>query len=121
MPFQKGVSGNPGGRPKKALSLTGILAAQLEKKGPDGQRNKDAIVQKLIQLARSGDRYAAEFIIERIDGKLTQPIEHSGSITDGAYERIAGRLAGLVATGSLPDGDPVEATNGHKRNGRGHT
>jgi len=77
--FVKGQSGNPGGRPKKDISLTNILKRQAEKKDVEynGQKikRKDAIAQKIWQLALSGDLTAMKYIFDRIDGRPSETIK----------------------------------------------
>jgi hypothetical protein len=63
--FQRGVSGNPAGRPRKNKSLTEILEKRLGKAG------KDAIVQELIGLAKSGDLPSLKYVFDRLDGRPT--------------------------------------------------
>jgi hypothetical protein len=68
-PWPKGVSGNPGGRPKK--SLQAALEAELDAK-PELLR---AMVQKGLKMALEGDfRYWAA-IWDRLEGKVTTNIE----------------------------------------------
>ena len=78
----KGQSGNPNGRARKNGCMTDILRRQLKAKGPDGKPNKEAIVEKIIALANEGVKWAAELCFDRIDGKVTQTLEHTGA--DGA-------------------------------------
>jgi len=81
MAFSKGKSGNPGGRPKKENSLTGILE-ELSNAPPKGQRKtrKVLLAETLYELALSGDIPAIKYIYDRIDGKPTEyrELEHSG-------------------------------------------
>jgi hypothetical protein len=74
MPFIKGQSGNPGGRPKKDNSLTGLLKKELGKK--DGKENtgKQRLVKKLIELAEGGDTVAIKYVFDRIDGKPVETV-----------------------------------------------
>jgi hypothetical protein len=78
MPFEKGVSGNPKGRPKRGAALTDILRVKLDMKGDDGIRHREAIANCLLALARSGDLDAIKYIYDRCDGKPAQAIQHSG-------------------------------------------
>ena len=64
-PFEKGVSGNPGGRPSK--TLTALLKDRIN----EGKSfNKaDLIINKAIELAIEGDIQAIKWIFERVDGR----------------------------------------------------
>lgn len=69
-PFQKGVSGNPGGRPKDEVRE---LA---RKHGP-------AAIERLAEIMDGPDIKAAvsaaQALLDRGYGKPSQPLEHSGS------------------------------------------
>lgn len=75
--FKKGVSGNPKGRPLKEYCLTDILKEQGDKNDPANDRikRKEAIAQKLWDMAMEGDVTALKYIYDRIDGKPLQTIE----------------------------------------------
>lgn len=71
MPFQKGKSGNPNGRPKRNHAMTDTLRALLEKKNRlSGRRNRELVVEALIEAAQAGNVAAMNLIYERLDGKL---------------------------------------------------
>jgi len=88
-PFPKGVSGNPKGRPKGAVSMTTRLKKILDKRiynfNPiEKTEKKDKIVNHLIDIliakALSGEDKAIIEIFNRIDGKVKEQLELSGSI-----------------------------------------
>ena len=60
MPFQKGKSGNPKGRPKRALNKTTVLAQKLL----DGEA--PALVRKAIQQALDGNSTCLRICLERL-------------------------------------------------------
>ena len=71
--FQKGVSGNPNGRPRKGKTMTDILEKTLRAKsvkmGGKMVSGKEAAAMKLLQLAVQGDVAALKYIFDRIDGR----------------------------------------------------
>jgi hypothetical protein len=77
--WQKGQSGNPNGRPHKQCGLTDELYRQLKRKWePVGTTNKELLVQQLICRGLTGNVRALEVILERADGKVPTPVEHTG-------------------------------------------
>lgn len=58
MPFVKGKSGNPGGKPKGAVSLKATLMRLLT------PQTADAIVAKLLSDAKDGNHKSIELICE---------------------------------------------------------
>jgi len=79
MPFVKGQSGNPNGRPVIVNSLANILREELEKVGEDGVLNKLAIAQRVIKVARVGEDavalVAARDIFNRLEGSPKQAVD----------------------------------------------
>jgi hypothetical protein len=96
-PWPKGVSGNPNGRPKKNGCMTEILRKGLKAKGPDGRPNKEAIVDKIIALGREGEKWAAELVWERCEGKVPTPLQHSGPEGGAIPLTIASEDAARIA------------------------
>lgn len=74
-PFQKGQSGNPGGRPKQLL--TKAIAETLT--AADSKR----IVQQVIARAKDGDLQAVQMLWDRLEGKA---IARNESGEPGAFK-----------------------------------
>ena len=55
-----------------------MLRKTLAAKGLDGKPNIEVINDKVLQLARMGERWAVELIYDRIEGKPAQALEISG-------------------------------------------
>lgn len=68
MPFVKGQSGNPTGKPKGMISLVTIIKQKLRAHPEEA----GAIIAALFERAKSGDVKAIEICLERVDGKVTQ-------------------------------------------------
>jgi hypothetical protein len=88
MPFVKGKSGNPHGRPKSGQSFTDLLKHEINIRdqiveNSDGSEmvitRKQAVNKKLIDLAIAGDLGAIKYIYDRIDGT---PISTTNIISD---------------------------------------
>jgi len=76
MPFQPGVSGNPGGRRKEKLWHHAIKKAVLETDplSTDGRLRLDALAQALVAAGLAGDVAAMREVGDRIDGKVPQAL-----------------------------------------------
>ena len=87
--YKPGQSGNPKGKPKGAVSIVTILKKLMNKKIKmpgthplTGEKNanikiKDAVALRLVTSALAGNTRSLQEIIDRLDGKVTQPLEHS--------------------------------------------
>ena len=79
-PWSKGVSGNPGGRPKKTR-FADACRELLSRPAPgdkSGRSYAEAIAEKLAKKALAGDIPAAREIADRAEGKARQAMEVSG-------------------------------------------
>ena len=85
-PFQKGVSGNPKGRPAGALSFKTKWFNFVEKVAETNELTSDEVEQQLIAVAyksaKNGDYRFWQDIFDRVYGKPIQTTELSGK--DGA-------------------------------------
>lgn len=82
MRFQKGQSGNPGGRPKSSQTMAAMLHTALRTKDPvTGKPHKQLVVEALIQQAEAGNMAAVVFIFERLDGKVPEQLQSDGTLT----------------------------------------
>lgn len=68
MPWVKGQSGNPKGGPRKDETLTGALRSVAD---------RDALAQKLLEMALGGNVAALKYVYDRVDGMPSQHIEMS--------------------------------------------
>ena len=75
MPFKKGQSGNPGGRPREKVWRDAILKeVDRQMKLPDGGsiRKMEALAKALVEKGLQGDTVALREIGDRIEGKPAQ-------------------------------------------------
>ena len=91
-PWPKGISGNPGGRPKRKLisdALRDGLAACIERGDKTGAM---LIADAILGKASQGDVAAATFVRDSTEGKPVQALR----IEAGLDEPTACRLADLA-------------------------
>ena len=69
-PFEKGVSGNPSGRPKWK-HVTEVMKQELD------EDKLISMVHMVYDLAMEGNMRAVEFIADRLEGKVAQRVEVS--------------------------------------------
>lgn len=95
-PFQPGVSGNPGGRPRKK-PLTEELERLLDEIDPTDKKHRRTYRKRIVealaqQVIKKGNVAAFTEIADRVEGKVAQRQEHTGA--DGGpvvFESIASR------------------------------
>lgn len=88
MPFEKGKSGNPSGKPNKLNN--GVIEAR---------KHAEAAMARLGKEIHNEDANiaikAANSILDRAWGKPKEHVEHSGDVLSGLIELITGRTEGL--------------------------
>lgn len=72
MPFEKGFSGNPGGR-KKQKPFADALRLAIAAAGDD-KRSLRKIAEALLDKAGEGDTQAIREVADRLDGKVPQAL-----------------------------------------------
>jgi hypothetical protein len=74
-PFQKGISGNPGGRPKKVQDVAALA-----------KDNSVKAMERLVKLIDSGDDKvalaAANAVLDRAVGKPKQTVDMNADVTN---------------------------------------
>ena len=85
--FPKGVSGNPGGRPR-GWSITRLVRAELQKPSADDPTitNAEAVAARVVELAAAGDRVFAPLVWRYMDGEPKDAPKL-------ALDELAGRLS----------------------------
>ena len=73
MPWVKGQSGNPHGRPKKQFSE--VLQRAIVQ--DDGKRLR-MVIEKLLDKAAEGEPWAVKELADRLEGKPAQSVQLSG-------------------------------------------
>lgn len=81
MPFKKGQSGNPGGRPKRDWSWAKLLEdAVNEKEEKTGKTFRELVAKRVVVDAANGNINAIKELINRMDGF---PLQYSDITSDG--------------------------------------
>lgn len=73
MPFEKGQSGNPGGR-KKDKPWADALRLVVNRDDDEGKKRLVKIAEQCVKAAEAGDLQAMREIGDRLDGKPAQAI-----------------------------------------------
>ena len=104
-PFEKGLSGNPNGRPKGSRNATTLALEALL----DGQAN--ALTQKAIDLALGGDMAALRLCVDRIlPPRKDRPVSFTLPTINSAQDAaaIVSSVLAAVAAGEITPTDAAE-------------
>lgn len=92
--FKPGQSGNPGGRPRGALSCPAVIRRRWHEKNPDDARGRtwfEMAVDELRTKAASGDVVAFKELYDRLEGKPRQSVTLTVDQRD-RFERMVDKL-----------------------------
>jgi hypothetical protein len=107
MAFQKGISGNPGGKKQGRPWRDAIERAVARRQGKTDLKGIDDIADKLLDAAAAGDMQAVREFGDRMDGKAPQSVDHSGMIATTHEEFLKQLDSGLDDTGGEEDTPPI--------------
>jgi hypothetical protein len=74
MPFEPGQSGNPAGNQKSKRFFAALDRAIAQ----DDAKRLRAAAEKLLDKAEAGEPWAIAMLADRLDGKPSQQMEHTG-------------------------------------------
>src|SRR5258708_29921667 len=109
MPFQKGESGNPAGRPRGARNRTTVLLEDLL------AEHAEAIARKAIELAKAGETAALRMCLDRlVPVRKDEPVGFDLPPLDTAAHSLAAaaRILAAVPAGDLPPPEPMARAQG---------
>jgi hypothetical protein len=99
--FQKGKSGNPGGRPKEKAFADAIRVAVNRIHDGDGRKKLAVLADKLVDFALAGEGWAFAQIADRLDGKPAQEstvtIDDKRDATDWTRDELVAFLRDAAA------------------------
>lgn len=108
MPFEKGKSGNPRGRPKDK-AFTDALRLVVNRTDSDGLKKLNRLAEKLVENAMAGEGWAFQMIADRIEGKVAQVIEathYTGDPTELSDQELAAIASGRGDRTATSQDDP---------------
>lgn len=93
MAFEKGKTGNAGGRPKEKAFADAVRVAVNRVDETDAEKRKKLMIlaDKLVTCALAGEGWAMQQIADRLDGKPAQSVEMSGGLNI-SHEEALGEL-----------------------------
>ena len=80
IPFKKGKSGNPKGKPVGALSMTTKIKEFLMELGKDGETNADKLKRAIVLRAITKSDVLAKEILARVDGNVPLEIDNPAQV-----------------------------------------
>lgn len=110
MKWEKGKSGNPGGRVARKPMTDALMRALMEASDKGDWPKARDIADQLVEKARAGDTRAAELIFDRIEGKpdVTVHLNRSvRSLDDSELSRVITEGGGSgTSVPAISEGEP---------------
>jgi|ERR1700684_431079 len=110
--WKPGQSGNPAGRPPKERFITKLCEEIMEEKRAE---IKERLIQSLTEKGMAGVLLFKEFA-ERVEGKVTQGLELSGSINMMTDEDLDEKLSKFLGIEVIDAQPTQESTHGPEPN-----
>jgi hypothetical protein len=110
MAFEKGQSGNPGGRPKEKAFADALRLAVNAEVEIEGEKKKKlrVIAERLVAEAMAGEGWAVQQVADRLDGKPAQAI--IGGDDDDPSISLVHRIERVIVDPAKPaDSESVQA------------
>ena len=95
MPFQKGQSGNPNGRPRKPRVTPTALFNRISAELP-------AVIDKLVDHAKDGDTRAAKLLLERVYPAVRPQAQPVAFHATGTLTELAEGIVQGISQGAIP-------------------
>lgn len=80
-----GKSGNPDGKIPNHVYITSLIKEYLGKDAGDGKSHAQLVAEAIVKLAEDyhfkGNVAAIRELLDRIEGKVTQPVSGEGTVT----------------------------------------
>jgi uncharacterized protein DUF5681 len=120
MAFKKGISGNPGGRTgglheKYVTDQFRIIGKRMDPKSKKTGFAK--LAEKIFNYALDGEAWAAQMVLDRVEGKVPQPVAHTQETKNDISQFSEAELTELLKQ-RLQNMPPVEQP---KTNASGET
>ena len=111
MTFKKGEISNPKGRPKLEHTISDQIKKLLRtretpRKGKRGITRAMKVAEKITQLAEDGNLWAANIVLDRVEGKVKQPVGLEGGqepIKVDLGDEITAKLANIYSVIPKPE------------------
>jgi hypothetical protein len=99
MAFKKGVSGNPGGRTgglneKYITDQFRIIGKRTDPKSKKTGFAK--LAEKIFNYALDGEAWAAQMVLDRIEGKVPQPVEQKHENKESIHQFSEAELTEML-------------------------
>jgi len=85
-PFKPGQSGNPAGRPIKALTITSLLRDKLDQIDPKTRETYAQGIVKAMLAQACKDPQVLKELLNRCEGKVTDTVDIQGTNVTITYE-----------------------------------